>query len=926
MTDRPTPPPEKASSGADPSEAAMEQVRRQILLHERHDKKQTVLARTATFVMRTGSDGSLDELKTLYKQAEEAQKSNDKERLNALTKQLQEKVRADREALQWQDETSHYATGFAKTMGLFLKGRGGATLTALSFGLDQINPNETPSLQAADFTLGMGKGLLTRRVMGAASNLKLGIAGEASVLGLSSRIIDQALTRGNYYDNNSGRFSFLTAFNKIDSVALDRAALVSDVTTFAGAKLMFGLAGRAGHGSLLSNPFWATTLTGGTFGISSGAASEIIRQRQTGESFDFNKIVRHGLMQGLVDSVAAAPGGLQANSYFRSSLSSRLSHSFNWLRGEANSTKATAPSSAEIVARETLKTTPTQKLGGSHPQEVKKQEPAAPEQIANEDVSTAAPPEKTGKSRKNRRKSNQQASEPADLDKPVTEPKETKVNRPKAEDFTAGGTKDKNAAVKETDKPVQPVKVEVAPEAPVDRTILKKGGADSGVVSRLSEQQARQILKLQDPVRQYFFEAVLKDPAAPAEALEQAIFRSESFLQKSLPEQVQFAEKAVRQLHKRLGMDSEKPLSSTEFLQLDRAQDLLRSRLGIALDEIAKPGQPPEATRELKELVRKKLSDMAEVLDIGNVGTLMGGNHQELVVLKEMRDAIRRTGQTDSVKVVRLLGDLAADHCGFDFALLNVDTGKLLPIDASQRNKFDHGLPLIRSRTVITVPDPTSADIAELWTHVKRQQGIPDSTPQPSAAEMLRLRCDYVLKQLQDSPLRVTDVRLLYDQFVDRQLFSRKVTPADRAEAARDGGGKRKLFQLADGELIHLNAATDRTMPAGLSFAQGLALRELREQRAANGLDVSRMEASTVTRLENYRRMIELQTESIARFVHDLRLLGEKTKSTGNQSARTLLEEYANHTERGALRYFTNKNVADSPIAIADRITNALNR
>lgn len=104
MPDRPDRQPEKRESEQASGSSALEQVRKQIWLHEKHEKKQSLLARGVSFILRTDSSSSLAELKELYGQAKELEKSNDqkdKQKLAELEKQLVEKARSDRQTMQW---------------------------------------------------------------------------------------------------------------------------------------------------------------------------------------------------------------------------------------------------------------------------------------------------------------------------------------------------------------------------------------------------------------------------------------------------------------------------------------------------------------------------------------------------------------------------------------------------------------------------------------------------------------------------------------------------------------------------------------------------------------------------------------------------------------------------------------------------------
>jgi len=99
------------------------------------------------------------------------------------------------------------------------------------------------------------------------------------------------------------------------SQTINAPALISDVVVFGLAHGMLGELNLATAGAINKSAFWSTTLTGSTFGMSAGAYQEIMRQKETGKSYDIGAIIMRSLLQGAIDSVAAAPGGMQARAH-----------------------------------------------------------------------------------------------------------------------------------------------------------------------------------------------------------------------------------------------------------------------------------------------------------------------------------------------------------------------------------------------------------------------------------------------------------------------------------------------------------------------------------------------------------------------------------------------------------------------------------
>lgn len=129
-------------------------------------------------------------------------------------------------------------------------------------------------------------------------------------------------------------------WSKFPTVGLSRSTWVDENDKFDGARtgnILFAstasivtdaVAGVATHGLLkvtnhitgnavARSPMLSTVLVGSGYGMSNGAASEIFHQQEQQGQFnpltlDYGKIVQSALIQGAIDSVAAIPGGHQA--------------------------------------------------------------------------------------------------------------------------------------------------------------------------------------------------------------------------------------------------------------------------------------------------------------------------------------------------------------------------------------------------------------------------------------------------------------------------------------------------------------------------------------------------------------------------------------------------------------------------------------
>src|SRR5262249_28072992 len=102
-------------------------------------------------------------------------------------------------------------------------------------------------------------------------------------------------------------------------------------------------------GRIDKSPLLTTILTGTTFGLSSGATSEILRQNATGEQFDLSKIVKRSLIQGALDTAAAAPGGVQADPHVQGRLRNLTRSGLDNMRAQVDGLKTSILNLADSI-------------------------------------------------------------------------------------------------------------------------------------------------------------------------------------------------------------------------------------------------------------------------------------------------------------------------------------------------------------------------------------------------------------------------------------------------------------------------------------------------------------------------------------------------------------------------------------------------
>lgn len=201
-------------------------------------------------------------------------------------------------------EVERYTTEFVKAVPLFVGARWAAPAAGFAHGLDEVKVGDPLGRQAVDMAAGFAKGYLTKRtfdILGAKTNW--GFAQKGIAMGASSRFIDTALTPSNYV--GAAGFSAMEGARRAVINAGDVKALGVDVVTFGAAHYLPGfLAGS----QLARNPMLASSLTGATFGFTSGALGEMQRQLHEGEALQFGPMLRSGGIEASVMAAAAVTG------------------------------------------------------------------------------------------------------------------------------------------------------------------------------------------------------------------------------------------------------------------------------------------------------------------------------------------------------------------------------------------------------------------------------------------------------------------------------------------------------------------------------------------------------------------------------------------------------------------------------------------
>ncbi|MBI4533731.1 MAG: hypothetical protein HY711_07265 [Candidatus Melainabacteria bacterium] len=296
-----------ANANSSPTEALMSQIE----AHREHERSQSYLGKTVGAIWRNDNE-SLQELEMLYAQAQHKSNSKDVAAVAAMQKTITDHIQADKLSLSRQDEIIGYTTGFLKTAGLFMRGKLGLAGTVTMYALDEMRPKDNMGTQLTDMGLGGLKGAGLKGMFAVLGAAKVGVATKGVGLGIGSRVHDLCLTRKTYLSADSSSLSLAAGAKRIILGTFNKEAMFADAAAFMFSHSLVAGANRISHDAIANRPLLSTMLTGSTFGMSNGAWGEIQRQQMTGEKLDIARIAQHSLLQGALDGIAAAPGGLQA--------------------------------------------------------------------------------------------------------------------------------------------------------------------------------------------------------------------------------------------------------------------------------------------------------------------------------------------------------------------------------------------------------------------------------------------------------------------------------------------------------------------------------------------------------------------------------------------------------------------------------------
>lgn len=220
-------------------------------------------------------------------------------------------------------EISRYAPTFLQTAALFTPGRMALAANVVLGAANEVRVGDSLPMQIAELGMGATKGAATRAMFNKLGNANImvgslwAVPAKGVVLGASTRALDIGLTPDTWL-STSGGIDAVSGMTKTFASALNPTALAMDAAIFTVAHgTTFGL-NKLSIGVIDSSPALRNIVMGSTFGVTTGSTQELMRQQETGGPRNWNEIAKRGLIEGVVDGFASAPGAVLGDPGLRS--------------------------------------------------------------------------------------------------------------------------------------------------------------------------------------------------------------------------------------------------------------------------------------------------------------------------------------------------------------------------------------------------------------------------------------------------------------------------------------------------------------------------------------------------------------------------------------------------------------------------------
>lgn len=294
--------------------AELDSLTLQIKAHKRYDKKESCFSKGLGYVfgLNKAAEQSLRDLETLSEPGQKQLLAKDRESAAKSKEDIAKLVAIDSANLVWKDEINRYVGGFLKSTALFTGGTTGLLSTIGLYGLNEARAGDPLKNNLFDGTVGALKGLGMKVLFKATESVNLSAAAKGSLLSLGNTVLDAGLSRNALVHKSSGKFD-LNNFLGQTVGKIDLKAAAIDGVVFGTAHHLSRALNAFSGGAIEKSKLLNNMATGATFGCTTGAQNEFVRQVQNGE-FRPIKLVERSLLQGCVDAMAGGFGHVLTDS------------------------------------------------------------------------------------------------------------------------------------------------------------------------------------------------------------------------------------------------------------------------------------------------------------------------------------------------------------------------------------------------------------------------------------------------------------------------------------------------------------------------------------------------------------------------------------------------------------------------------------
>lgn len=290
---------------------SLAEMQAEINAHKKQKGDESYLGKAFDFLYRS-DDRSLARLEEMNNSAKDALKRGDVAAVEKMSGDIDKQVKEDIRARGLQGDINFYGSTGLKVGAIMVGGPVGWAATGALYMADEAKPKDSVKDQAIEAGFGLAKGLAFKGLVGGVLGSEMNLGFKGASMSLGGRSIETLMSRGNYYDEK-GQFAPVSGLERAAATNFSPTNLAIDAAAM-GVGFGIGYGVSKAFGPVLErSAFWTRIATSGVSGLSSGAVAEVNMARAAGEAVSLRKVGERAALTGMLYSVAAIPGALQAD-------------------------------------------------------------------------------------------------------------------------------------------------------------------------------------------------------------------------------------------------------------------------------------------------------------------------------------------------------------------------------------------------------------------------------------------------------------------------------------------------------------------------------------------------------------------------------------------------------------------------------------